>query len=137
MAASPSKGDGLAGGGAGAAIIAAIFVGLLYFGRDVLLPIALAVLLSFVLAPLVRTLQNWWIPLGFSVIAVVLLTFLALFAIGGTIAMEATQLAGDLPRHKSTIDEDQLVSYPQWRRVAHSLAPPRCWRISGERLAPQ
>jgi predicted PurR-regulated permease PerM len=57
--------------GAGAAIIAAVIVGLLYFGREVLLPIALAVLLSFVLAPLVRTLQNWWIPRGFSVIAVV------------------------------------------------------------------
>ena len=84
--------DSVAGGGAGAAIIVAIIVGLIYFGRDVLLPIALAVLLSFVLAPLVRTLQNWWIARGFSVIAVVLLTFLALFAIGGTIAMEATQL---------------------------------------------
>jgi predicted PurR-regulated permease PerM len=104
MAAASSKGDNVAGGGAGAAIIAGIIVGLLYFGRDVLLPIALAVLLSFVLAPLVRTLQNWWIPRGFSVIAVVLLTFLALFAIGGTIAMEATQLAVDLPRYKSTID---------------------------------
>jgi predicted PurR-regulated permease PerM len=104
MAASSSKGLSVAGGGAGAAIVAAIFVGLLYFGRDVLLPIALAVLLSFVLAPLVRTLQNWWIPRAFSVIAVVLLTFLGLFAIGGTIAVEATRLAGDLPRYKSTID---------------------------------
>jgi predicted PurR-regulated permease PerM len=78
MAAASSKGDNVAGGGAGAAIIAGIIVGLLYFGWDVLLPIALAVLLTFVLAPLVRTLQNWWIPRGFSVIAVVLLTFLAL-----------------------------------------------------------
>ena len=96
LAASSSKGDGVAGGEAGAAIIAAIIVGLIYFGRDVLLPIALAVLLSFVLAPLVRTLQDWRIPRGFSAIAVVSLTFLALFAIGGTIAMEATALAGDL-----------------------------------------
>jgi hypothetical protein len=40
----------------------------------------------------------------FGHIAVVLLTFLALFAIGGTIAVEATHLAGDLPRYKSTID---------------------------------
>jgi predicted PurR-regulated permease PerM len=103
-----SKGDSVAGGGAGAAIVAAIIVSLIYFGRDVLLPIALAVLLSFVLAPLVRILLNWRIPRAFSVIVVVALTFLALFAIGGTIAMEAT---------------------------AHSLAPPQCWRISGERLA--
>src|SRR5262249_35971520 len=55
-------------------------------------------------APLVRSLQKCWIPRAFSVIAVVLLAFMALFAIGGTIALEATQLAGDLPRYKSTLD---------------------------------
>jgi len=104
MAAPSCKGDSIAGGGAGAAIIAAIIVSLIYFGRDVLLSIALAVLLSFVLAPLARILQNWRIPRAFSVIVVVALTFLALFAIGGTIAVEATRLAGDLPRYKSTLD---------------------------------
>jgi predicted PurR-regulated permease PerM len=104
MAALTSKRDTVAGGGAETAIIAAIIVSLMYFGRDVLLPIALAILLSFVLAPLVRALQNWWIPRAFSVIAVVLLSCLALFVIGGMIAVEATQLAGNLPRYKSTID---------------------------------
>jgi predicted PurR-regulated permease PerM len=104
MAASSSRGVRITGDGAGAAIVAAITVSLIYFGRDVLLPIALAILLSFVLAPLVRMLQKWRIPRGFSVIAVVLLTFLGLFALGGTIAMEATQLARDLPNYKSTLD---------------------------------
>ena len=37
------------------AVIAAIIIGTLYFGREVFVPIALAVLLSFVLAPLVLT----------------------------------------------------------------------------------
>jgi predicted PurR-regulated permease PerM len=104
MAASSSRGFRIAGDGAATAIVAAITVSLIYFGRDVLLPIALAILLSFVLAPLVRMLQKWRIPRGFSVIAVVLLTFLGLFALGGTIAMEATQLARDLPNYKSTLD---------------------------------
>src|SRR5262249_16716710 len=99
-----SKHDCAGGGRTGAAIVAAIIVGLIYFGRDVLLPIALAVLLSFVLAPLVRTLQKCWIPRAVAVVVVVLLTFMAMFAIGGTIAMEATRLADDLPRYKSTID---------------------------------
>jgi predicted PurR-regulated permease PerM len=99
-----SKRDSVDGGRAGAAIVAAIIVSLIYFGRDVLLPIALAVLLSFVLAPLVRLLQKCWIPRIVAVVVVVLLTFLAMFAIGGTIAMEATRLAEDLPRYKSTLD---------------------------------
>lgn len=47
---------------ASAFAIAAIFVAELYFGCDVLVPIALAVLLSFVLFPLVRLLQKARIP---------------------------------------------------------------------------
>jgi predicted PurR-regulated permease PerM len=39
-------------------LIGATVVAALYFGREVLLPVALAVLMSFVLAPLVRLLQR-------------------------------------------------------------------------------
>jgi predicted PurR-regulated permease PerM len=45
------------------AVVAAIIIGALYVGREIFIPIALAVLLSFVLAPLVRLLQQrccWW-----------------------------------------------------------------------------
>jgi len=87
----------------GAAILAAIIISVLYFGRDVFIPIALAILLSFVLAPIVRTLQDWHTPRGFSIITVVLLAFLAMFAVGGIIAAQVTQLAGDLPHYQSTI----------------------------------
>jgi hypothetical protein len=38
-------------GGVAAAILAAVIVGALYLGRDVFVPLALAILLSFVLAP--------------------------------------------------------------------------------------
>jgi predicted PurR-regulated permease PerM len=44
--------------GVAAAGLAAIIVGTLYLGREVFVPIALAILLSFVLAPLVRILQQ-------------------------------------------------------------------------------
>jgi hypothetical protein len=43
-------------------LLAVVVVAALYFGREVLVPIALAVLLSFVLAPLVRFLQGWYVP---------------------------------------------------------------------------
>jgi predicted PurR-regulated permease PerM len=38
----------------GVAAVTAIIIGALYFGRELFVPIALAILLSFVLAPLVR-----------------------------------------------------------------------------------
>jgi len=91
--------------GVAAAVLAALIVGMLYFGREVFVPIALAILLGFVLAPAVRLLQNWHIPRALSVIGVVLLAFLLISAIGGVIAAQINQLAGDLPRYQSTMRE--------------------------------
>ena len=48
--------------GVAAAVVTAIMIGALYFGREVFVPIALAILLSFVLAPLVRIAAAWHIP---------------------------------------------------------------------------
>src|SRR5579871_6758039 len=59
----------------GAAVVVAIIIGALYFGREVFVPIALAILLSFVLAPVVRALQRLHVPRGLSVGAVALLAF--------------------------------------------------------------
>jgi predicted PurR-regulated permease PerM len=91
--------------GVAVAILVAIIVGMLYFGREVFVPIALAILLSFVLAPAVRLLQQWHIPRVLSVAGVVLLAFLLISTIGGVIAAQINQLAGDLPRYQSTMRE--------------------------------
>ena len=78
---------------------------LLYFGREIIIPIALAILLSFVLAPLVGLLQRIRIPRGLAVVSVVIIAFALLFAMGSLLATQLTQLAGDLPRYQSTITE--------------------------------
>ena len=91
--------------GVAATVVTAIIFGTLYFGREVFVPIALAILLSFVLAPMVRLLQRWHIPRGLSVISVVLLAFMSIFALGGVIATQLTELAGDLPRYQFTMRE--------------------------------
>jgi predicted PurR-regulated permease PerM len=92
-----------------AAILAVIIVATLYFGRELFVPIALAILLSFVLAPLVRALQRLHVPRALSVVGVVLLAFLIIFALGGLIATQVTQLASALPRYQSTI-RDKIIS---------------------------
>ena len=91
--------------GLAAAAVAAIIIGTLYFGREVFIPIALAILLSFVLAPLVRLLQRWRIPRGLSVISVVFIAFMSIFALGGVIATQVAELAGDLPQYQFTMRE--------------------------------
>lgn len=87
------------------AILTVIIISMLYFGRDIFVPVALAILLSFVLAPLVGILQRIRVPRGLSVVSVVVVAFMLIFAIGSLLAAQLTQLAGDLPRYQSTISE--------------------------------
>ena len=87
------------------AVLAVIIIAMLYFGREIFVPIALAILLSFVLAPLVGILQRIRVPRGLAVVSVVILAFAFIFAMGSLLATQLTQLAGDLPRYQSTISE--------------------------------
>jgi predicted PurR-regulated permease PerM len=87
------------------AILAVIIIAMLYFGREIFVPIALAILLSFVLAPLVAILQRIHVPRGLAVVGVVILAFALIFALGSLLATQLTQLAGDLPSYQSTISE--------------------------------
>lgn len=87
------------------AILAAMIVMVLYFGREIVIPVALAILLSFVLAPVVNLLQRVRIPRGLAVVGVVIIAFAFIFAMGSLLATQLAQLAGDLPRYQSTISE--------------------------------
>jgi predicted PurR-regulated permease PerM len=87
------------------AVLAVIIVTMLYFGREIIIPIAMAILLSFVLAPLVGLLQRIRVPRGLAVVSVVMFAFAVIFATGSLLATQLTQLAGDLPRYQSTITE--------------------------------
>ncbi|MEH6951224.1 AI-2E family transporter [Nitrobacter sp. NHB1] len=87
------------------AIVAALVICGLYVGREIFVPIALAVLLSFVLAPLVEILERWHFPRAASVPVVVVLAFVAIFALGSLIATEVRHLAEGLPRYQQTMQQ--------------------------------
>jgi predicted PurR-regulated permease PerM len=83
-----------------AAAIALIAV--LYLAREVLMPVALAALLSFVLAPLATRLQ----PLVGRVTAVIAAVLLACGVLGGVtwlVAGQLTQLAAMVPQYRENI----------------------------------
>src|SRR5260370_1927103 len=71
-------------------LLAVVVVSALYFGREVLVPIALAILLSFVLAPLVRVLQAWYVPRILAVMFAVPFTFLPTFPFVPLLTSQAT-----------------------------------------------
>jgi predicted PurR-regulated permease PerM len=79
-------------------------VAALYVAKGVLLPLALAVLLAFLLAPGVRLLRGWGVPRVPAVLFVVILAFLIISGISGLIGQQVTQLAAKLPQYQYTIE---------------------------------
>jgi predicted PurR-regulated permease PerM len=84
--------------------VAVVVIAGLYLGREVLVPITLALLLSFLLAPLVGLLRRIGLP---KTVAVLLATVLALgviLTLGAVIGTQVASLAEDLPRYEGTIE---------------------------------
>jgi predicted PurR-regulated permease PerM len=85
--------------------VAALIIAALYFGREIFVPVALAVLLSFVLAPFVIRLHSWRIPRLASVLIVVFFGFAIIFSLGGLMVSQATHLAARLPAYQQTLSD--------------------------------
>lgn len=86
-------------------VILAIVVATLYFSREILVPIALAVLLSFVLAPGVRLLQHWRLPRSLAVIIAITGSLAIAMSLTAMVMVQVNQLAKDLPRYQVTLSE--------------------------------
>jgi predicted PurR-regulated permease PerM len=86
-------------------LIATIVIAALYFGREVLLPLALAILLSFVLTPPLLALRRFKVPRVIAVGIVVTAAFAVIFRLGWLMSREATNLAADLPKYRATLSE--------------------------------
>lgn len=83
-------------------LLSAFIILLLYFGREILVPLALSALLTFMLAPLVTKLQRWLGRIA-AVLLVVLMMFAAAGAVGWAMTRQAIDLANDLPSYKENI----------------------------------
>jgi len=74
-------------------VIVAITVAALYLTREILVPMALAVLLSFVLAPLVKGLQRLQFPRSAAVGLAVACALAVIAALGTMVMVQVNQLA--------------------------------------------
>ena len=87
------------------AIVGFIIIVGLYFGQVVFVPLALAVILSFVLAPAVRLLKRGGLPNSPAVVLVVMFAFALIFGVGALITQQVSSLAQDLPRYQITLKD--------------------------------
>jgi len=85
--------------------VAVVVLAALYIGQDVFLPVVLAILLAFVLAPFVDLMRRWRLGRVPSVIIAVLFTLGIIGALGTVIGYQVMGLATDLPRYQTTIKE--------------------------------
>ncbi len=110
-----------------------LVVAALYFAREVLVPLALAVLLSFLLAPAVRLLRRLRAGRVTAVGLTVIVAFLAIFAFGGVVAEEVSLLGPHLPEYQHNI-EVKLRALPRAIPLQHWAAELRrvtmAWRRS-------
>ena len=82
---------------------AGIVIAALYVGAEIFVPVALAILLSFVLAPGVRLLQRWHFGRIVPVIVMSLVAFLVIAGLGGLLAVQLRDLANALPQYETTV----------------------------------
>jgi predicted PurR-regulated permease PerM len=84
--------------------VGVVVVAALYLAREVLIPVTLAVLLSFLLAPIASRLRRLHIGRTASVLVAVCLALGVMGAAGSVVGVQMVSLAHDLPAYQSTIE---------------------------------
>lgn len=86
-------------------VVCVVTIAGLYLAREVLIPITLAILLSFVLAPVVGLLRRLRLPKVAAVLLSVVLALGVILLIGSIIGVQIAGLARDAPRYQSAIQQ--------------------------------
>ncbi len=87
----------------GIVLTAILIIAALQYGQDVFLPLAIAMLVTFALSPLVTTLRNAGLPMIAAVLAVVALAFVLIGAFILTVFGQVSELAQALPTFQDNI----------------------------------
>jgi predicted PurR-regulated permease PerM len=84
--------------------VSVVVLAALYVGQDVFLPVVLAILLAFVLAPFVDVMRKWHMGRVPAVIIAVLVALGIILSLGSIIGFQVAGLASDIPRYQTTIE---------------------------------
>src|SRR3954447_14394349 len=95
-----------------------LIVAALYFGREFFVPLALSILLSFVLAPIVWKFEQWHFGRIGSVVTVTILTFAVLGGLATIVGIQLLELANTLPKYQTELHHKILaLKVPQNSRL--------------------
>src|SRR5277367_1313201 len=88
-----------------AVIVTVVLITVLYLAKTVVLPLALAMLLTFVLAPLVTCLERIRVPRIVAIPVVLLAAGMILGSIGWTVLMQLVEVTDALPEYTTNIQD--------------------------------
>jgi predicted PurR-regulated permease PerM len=109
---------------------------ILYFGREVLVPITLAVILSLLISPLVRSLRRLGLGATSSVLAAVLLLTVALGSVASVLGVQVAHMVKSLPQYERTI-RHKLYKMNELTVDRLAAFTSQTERLVGERHAPR
>ena len=90
---------------AGGIIAFGIVLTMLYYGREVLIPLTLALILSLLVAPLVRVLRRLGVGQTLSVFGAVLVLAVSVAAVAVVLGTQVLRMAASLPQYQETIQQ--------------------------------
>src|ERR1700760_1757327 len=73
------------------------------WAKEFLLPLILAILISFLLAPVVSRLERWHFPRAVAVLSVVAIAFALIGGLCSTLSLQALDLVNSLPKYRDNI----------------------------------
>ena len=80
-----------------------LIIASLYWAQAVLIPVAVSILLTFLLTPVADSLERLGLGRVFSVILIVILAFSFLAAVGWIVTLELTSVANELPTYRQNM----------------------------------
>lgn len=83
----------------------ALVAAVCYFAKEVFIPIALALLFTFLLAPVVTRLQRWKFPRLVAIVLAVTLTFSVAAFVTWLVTTQLIALAGQLPKYEQNLQK--------------------------------
>jgi predicted PurR-regulated permease PerM len=106
----------------------AVTVATLYFAQEILIPLALAVLLAFLLGPSTRRLEKAGLGRLPAVLVVVATAFAIIGSLAWVVGSQAVKLAEDLPAYQSEIVSKWQSLHGAGAGIEQNITDPSCRR---------
>ena len=96
-----------------AAVVTAIVIALLYWARSIIVPVALAIFMAFVLGPVVMRLQRRGLGRGFAVVLTVGMVGVMTLGVGALVTQQVAKLVRTLPDRAEAI-KAKVATAKEW-----------------------